>query len=147
MDLTKYLPPDPSAPVVLDIAKCRKLIEQSERWERQPLGEVIKEMAGQMKLLLNEVGGAQAKVTSAQADATRYQREAEAVTHEVTQLRIEVVSLKGKLEAAVKEIATLQQPATTAAPVQATASASNPARRGRKSKVVQMPQPEPKAAP
>lgn len=125
MDAQQFAPPDPTLPKTLDLEKCRKYINGAPRYSRLPVGDMIQDMADQMRLLMEDAGGASAKVSAAQGDTIRYQREAQQAAGELITLRQELIDARKKIEELTPKVA---------APV----VAPTPKKRGPKGKVVQM---------
>lgn len=133
-------PSDPNAPKTLDLDLARKLAKAAPKYGRMPNGDVVTQMGEQLSCALDRLEHGSTAVVTAQNDATRYQRESENANREVqtmltqlAQVREERDALKAKVAAMEGEIATLKTPVA-------------PKKRGPKGKVVQLHNPEQKAA-
>lgn len=150
MDPAQFLPAavDPNAPPKLDLDLARKLCNASRTYQRLPNGDVMVAMATQLKCALDRLQEGTSAVTSAQNDVTRYQREAEnanrevqAMTAQLGSVREERDTLKDKVAALEKDIASLKAP-----PELPKIEALAPKKRGPKAKVVPIGNPQQKAA-
>lgn len=113
-------PVDPNAPKVLDQAKCQRLIRSAPSHARFPLGDVIQEMAEQLKCAMDELGGVSTKIVNAQNEVLRYKQEATTANAEVQTMQSLLGAARAELAAARAELETLRaaaakpaEPATT----------------------------------
>ena len=136
-------PVDPNAPKTLDLAKANRLIALSEKYQRLPTGDVIREIASQLKCALEEISGTSTKVVNAQNDVIRYQRESQVANAEVSTMQGMLVKAREDLHKALEELGAAR--ATIAATPPAPAEKPK-AKRGRPAKIVQLNEPQQKAA-
>lgn len=133
--------PDPNAPKVLDMAKCHRLIRTAPSHARFPLGDVIQEIADQLKCALEELGSVSTKITNAENQTLRYKSEADTANSEVRTMQ----TLLGKARDDIANLTAQLQKVTAAPQVPEPAKEAPAAKPKRRSSKV-VPMTEPKAA-
>ncbi|MBU2249740.1 MAG: hypothetical protein KKD77_23540 [Gammaproteobacteria bacterium] len=132
MDMTRFLPPDPSAPPILDLAKCKRLVELAPvAMRRMPNSDMYGEMATQMKLLLEEHTNTSSIISAAKSDAVRFEREAQMANNDLAVTRTQLADARTKIDELTKACSCDKTPAQ-----------EQPVKRkpGRPARIVEMPQ-------
>jgi hypothetical protein len=143
-------PADPSAPVIFDLGKCQRWIAKAENYRRQPMGDFVVEVLGQLKCAVDQLAGVSTRIADANNQMLGYQKDAETANAEVRAMqrllgdeREKVTNLTSETAALKVRVAELEKEKTAASAPSPAAAAPAP-KRVRKAKVV--PIETPKAA-
>lgn len=136
---------NPDAPVTFNLQKCQRWIASAPNFRRQPLGEFVVEILGQLKCAVDELSTVQQRIDHASTQTTRYQKEAETANAEVRAMqrllndeREKAQKLDGERTALTAEVAALKLEIEKlkTAPAPETA----PPKRARRAKIVPLNQ-------
>lgn len=134
-------PVDPTAPKVLDRAKCQRLIRMVPMYQRQPLGEILIATGEQLQFAIAELESISTSINNARNESIRYQHEAANANAEVKTMQGLLLTARDERDKVLKELQELKDAiAAEAKP------ASDKKKRGRPAKVVPIGEPQQKAA-